>query len=108
MLEHRLVMEKKLGRQLEPNEVVHHLNENTEDNRPENLHLYPSNAEHKRDDIVFRKRDKLGRLLKKEPRAVASSPETKVEIFNEDCITGMERRIADGAVHLIVTSIPFE
>ena len=32
----------------------------------------------------------------------------RVDLHNEDCITGMERRISSGSVHLIVTSIPFE
>lgn len=33
---------------------------------------------------------------------------TRCEIFNEDCIPGLERRVLDGSVHLSVTSIPFE
>lgn len=45
--EHRLVMEGILGRYLLPNEIVHHKNEDKQDNSPDNLILEESIASHK-------------------------------------------------------------
>jgi HNH endonuclease len=47
VLEHRLVVEKVLGRHLLPSEHVHHINRDKTDNRPENLQVL-SPSEHMR------------------------------------------------------------
>ncbi len=44
--EHRIVMEEYLGRHLTKKEVVHHINDNREDNRIENLKLFESHGQH--------------------------------------------------------------
>ncbi len=47
--QHRLVMERHLGRKLFKGEVVHHRNGNRADNRIENLELCSSNGQHHRE-----------------------------------------------------------
>ena len=48
VLKHRLVMEKKLGRYLFPQEIVHHIDGNKENNKIKNLLLFPSASEHQK------------------------------------------------------------
>jgi hypothetical protein len=46
--EHRLIIEKYLGRLLKRKETVHHINKNRKDNRLENLMLFTEDKFHKK------------------------------------------------------------
>lgn len=72
VLEHRLVLEQKLGRKLLPDEDAHHINEIRSDNRPENLELKDSRSEHQRLHSKTRLRTADGKFAgNDEPDAVA-------------------------------------
>ena len=47
IFEHRAVAEKCLGRRIDTRHPIHHMNEDTIDNRPENLVVCESNAYHR-------------------------------------------------------------
>ena len=52
---HRLVVEQHLGRFLLPSEVVHHLDDDPQNNAIENLQVFASNGEHLRSTLTGRK-----------------------------------------------------
>ena len=62
VLEHRLIMESHIKRYLKKDEVVHHGNGNTLDNRFGNLALQKNQAEHNR-NCHNHERDELGRFI---------------------------------------------
>ena len=51
--EHRLVMEKHIGRYLKRKEVVHHINHNRLDNRIENLQLMTNSSLHMKTEFTI-------------------------------------------------------
>lgn len=59
VMEHRLVMEKKIGRFLKRNEVVHHIDENPQNNAIENLILM-AKKDHDRHHSIARWAQKKG------------------------------------------------
>lgn len=65
VFEHRLVMEKMIGRYLKPTEVVHHKDGNKQNNSPENLQLFSENSEH----LAF---ELKGRIPKWTPEGIES------------------------------------
>jgi hypothetical protein len=52
MFEHRLVMERAIGRYLTPSEVVDHIDELTLHNVPSNLRVFDKNGDHLRETIT--------------------------------------------------------
>lgn len=63
VLQHRLVMEEKLGRPLEPFERVHHKNGHRADNSPENLELWIVRGTSKKDPAGQRMEDLMNAFL---------------------------------------------
>lgn len=65
VLLHRVVMAKSIGRDLRPEEVVHHIDGDKTNNNLSNLMLFPNNAEHRRYHAKQKRDQKIAELLEK-------------------------------------------
>jgi len=61
--EHRLIMEKYIGRYLSKKEKVHHINGVKDDNRIENLQLFSNIGKHIKTHVSNYHRDKKGKFI---------------------------------------------
>lgn len=65
VLLHRIVIAKSIGRDLRPEEVVHHIDGDKTNNNLSNLMLFPNNAEHRRYHAKQKRDQKIAELLEK-------------------------------------------
>jgi transposase-like protein len=63
VFQHRLVMERMVGRRLRPEERVHHKNHVKTDNRPENLELFAGDLEHAEHHVLEQRANHLAGTL---------------------------------------------
>ncbi|MDD4376452.1 MAG: HNH endonuclease [Clostridia bacterium] len=82
MDEHRYIMERHLGRKLDFNEVVHHINGDTYDNRIENLEL-KSRSDHSREHGVERK----GKISEETKQKLRDAPKLKGSQIKQSKLT---------------------
>jgi len=72
--EHRLVMEKHIGRFLTSKEEIHHIDENTSNNKIENLKLFPDKSAH----IKFHYNQKNNKLKKRNVKSIQKSRKKRI------------------------------
>lgn len=70
VLEHRIIAEQKLGRYLNKNEIVHHIDDNKTNNTPENLEIM-TRSQH---SLLHRTKEGKKQKIKKEKKKYYSMP----------------------------------
>ncbi len=80
--EHRLIMEKSIGRILEPTEIIHHRDQNRANNELSNLELRGNQGEHAKENLRG-KRNPHGEFVAQEP----IFSEIKFRLFNKNTKT---------------------
>ena len=91
--EHRAVIEDLLGIKLDKNQVVHHINGDKKDNRPENLQVMDW-REHSR--LHASRMPQLPEKLRKVSEARKGKPNSKARILKEEQVEAIVRALSEG------------
>ncbi len=93
--EHRLIMEEIVGRKLDFNEVVHHIDEDGMNNDPTNLEI-KSRSDHSRDHFDPSIKPPMTEEVKKKLSFLKQGSKSNLAILNEEKVRQIKIRILNG------------